>query len=150
MNIYLSGSISGGRQKIQTYVHIKDILESLGHRLTSPQTADPTVTDSGEGSPAESRKIFERDMQQIHECQLMLAEVTVPSLGVGYEIATALHLNKPILCLYDLEDPPKRISAMVAGNTSPLITLKGYKESTLASLLKHEMESYQLYFFDDV
>ena len=80
----------------------------------------------------------------------MIAEVTVPSLGVGYEIATAIHLNKPILCLYDLENPPKRISAMVAGNTSPLITLKGYKESELAPLLKHEMESYQLYFFDDV
>ena len=118
--------------------------------MLSVQTADPAVTDSGEGSPAESQKIFDRDMKQISECHLMIAEITVPSHGVGYEIATAIHLHKPVLCLYDLDNPPKRISAMIAGNTSHLVTLKGYKEKTLESLLKHELDSYQSFYFDDV
>ena len=150
MKIYLSGSISGGRQKIETYIRIKKIVESLDHKITSPQTADPTVSDSGEGSTENSRQIYERDMKQIHECELMIAEVTIPSLGVGYEIATAIHLNKPVLCLYDLDNPPKRLSAIVAGNTSHLITLKGYTASNLDSLLKKEIESYEQFFFDDV
>ena len=150
MKIYLSGSISGGRQKIETYIRIKKIVESLDHKITSPQTADPNVSDSGEGSTENSRQIYERDMKQIHECELMIAEVTIPSLGVGYEIATAIHLNKPVLCLYDLDNPPKRLSAIVAGNTSHLITLKGYTASNLDSLLKKELESYEQFFFDDV
>ena len=150
MDIYLSGSISGGRQKIQTYIRIKEIIESLGHKINSPQTVDPNVTDSGEGSIMESRKIYERDMGQIHECNLMIAEITIPSLGVGYEIASAIHLDKPVLCLYDMDNPPRRISAMIAGNTSYLVTLKGYRESTLESILKHELNAYQLFHFDDI
>ena len=129
---------------------MKEIIESLGHTITSPQTADPKVTDSGEGEPDDARFIYERDMKQIAGSQLMIAEITIPSLGVGYEIATCIHQNKPVLCLYDLDNAPKRLSAMISGNTSHLVTLKGYRESTLASLLKHELDNYQLYFFDDV
>ena len=150
MDIYLSGSISAGRQKLQPYLRIKEIVESLGHRMTSPQTADPNVTDSGEGEPDNARFIFERDMKQLTGSQLMIAEITVPSLGVGYEIASCIHQNKPVLCLYDLDNAPKRLSAMISGNTSHLVTLKGYHDSTLESILKHELEAYQMYFFDDV
>ncbi len=150
MKIYLSGSISGGRQKIQTYIRMKEIIEFLGHILTSPQTADPHITDSGEGEGLSSRQIFERDIQQITESDLMIAEISTPSHGVGYEIAVAIQKNKPVLCLYDLDNAPKRISAMIAGNTSSLVTLKGYHESTLDTFLKHELESYERYGFDDV
>ena len=150
MNIYISGSISGGRQKIQTYVRMKQIIESLGHKITSPQTCDPSITDSGEEKGLDSKQIFERDIRQITESDVMIAEVTIPSLGVGYEIATMIHQNKPILCLYDLDNPPKRLSAMVAGNTSPLVTMKGYKNDTLEGLLKHELDNYDRFFFDDV
>lgn len=150
MKIYLSGSISGGRQKIQTYIRMKEIMESCGHVLTSPQTADPTISDAGEKGDLSPRQIFERDVRQIIESDLMIAEITVPSHGVGYEIAFAIHNNKPILCLYDLDNAPKRISAMIAGNSSQLVTVKGYHESTLDSLLKHELESYERYYFDDV
>ena len=31
---------------------------------------------------------------------VIVAEVTQPSLGVGYEIGRAYAMNKPILCLY--------------------------------------------------
>ena len=31
---------------------------------------------------------------------VIVAEVTQPSLGVGYEIGRAFDMNKPILCLY--------------------------------------------------
>src|SRR5208283_2569670 len=133
MEIYLSGSISGGRQKIQTYIRMKEIIESLGHILTSPQTADPTISDSGEGEGLSSRQIFERDIRQITESDLMIAEISVPSHGVGYEVAFAIQKNKPVFCLYDLDNSSKRISAMIAGNTSHLVTVKGYRESTLES-----------------
>ena len=45
----------------------------------------------------------------------IVADVTVPSLGVGYEIGVAETLNIPILCLYN----PKNngmLSAMLSGN----------------------------------
>ena len=33
-------------------------------------------------------------------CAVLVAEVTQPSLGVGYEIGRAVDMNKRILCLY--------------------------------------------------
>jgi hypothetical protein len=45
-------------------------------------------------------EILERDMQWLSQAHVVIAEVTQPSLGVGFEIARAITLNKPILCLF--------------------------------------------------
>lgn len=45
-------------------------------------------------------EILERDMQWLSQAQVVVAEVTQPSLGVGFEIARAITLNKPVLCLF--------------------------------------------------
>jgi hypothetical protein len=45
-------------------------------------------------------EILERDMQWLTQSQVVIAEVTQPSLGVGFEIARAITLNKPVLCLF--------------------------------------------------
>jgi hypothetical protein len=39
-------------------------------------------------------------MQWLSQCHVVIAEVTQPSLGVGFEIARAVTLNKPVLCLF--------------------------------------------------
>ena len=54
----------------------------------------------------------------------MFAEVTTPSLGVGYELAFAEKLNKPILCLYQ-NNNSKSLSAMISGNKN--LICKTYK-----------------------
>jgi nucleoside 2-deoxyribosyltransferase len=46
---------------------------------------------------------------------LIVAEVSTPSLGVGYELGRAEALGKPILCLYREQDG-RRLSAMLSGN----------------------------------
>ena len=43
----------------------------------------------------------------INYISVIVAEVTQPSLGVGYEIGRAYAMNKPILCLYRPQ-PEKR------------------------------------------
>jgi len=45
-------------------------------------------------------EILERDMQWLSQAHVVVAEVTQPSLGVGFEIARAITLNKPVLCLF--------------------------------------------------
>jgi hypothetical protein len=45
-------------------------------------------------------EILERDMQWLSQAHVVIAEVTQPSLGVGFEIARAVTLNKPVLCLF--------------------------------------------------
>ena len=54
----------------------------------------------------------------------MVAEVTVPSLGVGYEIGRAVEAGKKTLCLYRPQEG-KRLSAMIAG--CPDVTIRPYE-----------------------
>ena len=59
--------------------------------------------------------IFERDISWLESSEVMIAEVTTPSLGVGYEIGIAEKRKIPILCLYRKLNN-KKLSAMIQGN----------------------------------
>ena len=48
----------------------------------------------GEGTAEE---IYKHDLDCLQKCDLVLAEVSQPSTGVGFEIATALGLGKKVL-----------------------------------------------------
>ncbi len=60
----------------------------------------------------------------------MIAEVSTPSHGVGYEIAYALRLNKPVLYLHRRN---ARVSKMITGNTEPTLTVEAYEDEKGAS-----------------
>jgi hypothetical protein len=49
--------------------------------------------------------------------------VSTPSHGVGYEIALALSLGKPVLCCYQAGRP---VSKMITGNDSPTLLVASY------------------------
>lgn len=59
-------------------------------------------------------------MAWLADSDLVVAEVSTPSLGVGYELARAESLGKPILCLYRNQDS-RRLSAMVSGNPDTMV-----------------------------
>ena len=48
------------------------------------------------------------------QCSVVVAEVTVPSLGVGYEIGRAVAMGKQVLCLYRPQEG-RLLSAMIRG-----------------------------------
>jgi len=112
LKIYFGGSIKGGRYKVEDYKKIVDYLKTIGTVLDE-HVADPNLQSSGESIT--STEIYNRDVSWINECDILIAEVTVPSLGVGYEIGYAESLNKRIICLYQNDES---ISAMIKGNNS--------------------------------
>jgi len=57
-------------------------------------------------------------------CDILIAEVSVPSHGVGYEIGFALGIGKPVLALY--QDDLK-VSKMISGNPDSNLTVKPYR-----------------------
>lgn len=112
LKIYFGGSIKGGRSKVEDYKKIVDYLKTIGTVLDE-HVVDPNLQASGESIT--STEIYNRDVSWINECDILIAEVTVPSLGVGYEIGYAESLNKRIICLYQNDES---ISAMIKGNNS--------------------------------
>ena len=112
MKIYFAGAIRGGRENVQLYSQIIQYLKTIGEVLTE-HVGDKSLSSNGEDSKNEY--IHNRDLKWITECDVMIAEVSTPSLGVGYEIRDALNKNKKVLCLY-LPQENKKLSAMIAGN----------------------------------
>jgi len=60
-------------------------------------------------------QIHNRDMEWLRESDLVIAEISIPSLGVGYEIGRAVELGKPVLSLYR-SGTEFSLSAMVSGS----------------------------------
>ena len=131
MKIYLSGSIRGGRELQPIYkVIYKNLIEN-DHIVLAHHVASENVIEIEESFS--NQDIYTQDVQWLKECDGVIAEVSLPSLGVGYEIAYALNLEKPVLALYNEERNP--ISAMISGITSQYFTIRSYKQ--IEDLLKH-------------
>ncbi len=114
MNIFFTGSIRGGRAMLPIYATIVGELQKYG-RVLSAQVADENITVYGE-TDLSKEEIHDREMKNILNSNVVIAEVTTPSLGVGYEIAQALNEKKRVVCLYQGKDTYK-LSAMIKGNT---------------------------------
>ena len=111
--IYFAGSIRGGRDDMPIYNNIINYLNKRFIVLTE-HIGDKKLNSLGEVDKTD-KFIYERDIRWIKEADFIIAEVTNPSLGVGYEIAYAESLGKPIICLYR-KTVDKKLSAMISGN----------------------------------
>jgi nucleoside 2-deoxyribosyltransferase len=114
MKIYFAGSIRGGRDDQELYFSIIRELQKYGTVLTE-HVGDKFLTGHGEVGLTDSQ-IFERDMAWVRESDVVVAEVTSPSLGVGYELGQAEAMGKKTICLYRTVEG-RRLSAMIAGNS---------------------------------
>jgi len=122
MKIYFAGSIRGGREKQQDYFEIIKFCGQFGEVLTE-HVGDSNLKVNGEQKTDEY--IYLRDVNWIEQSDIILADVTIASLGVGYEIAYAEKLNKNIICIYD-KNTNNNISAMISGNKN--LYCKGYND----------------------
>ncbi len=113
MKIYFAGAIRGGRQKVKDYHKMVERFQEHGHVVLTKHVADPNLTV--EGSEVTDRHIYERDTKWLEECDLVFADITVPSLGVGFEIAYAENLNKKIYAVYEKD---KGVSRLILGDTN--------------------------------
>ena len=122
IKIYFAGSISGGREKAVAYIRLIEYASSFGNVLTEHVGS---LGDNGSGeADLSDADIYERDMRWLTSADVVIAEVTVPSLGVGSELGAAERLGTKILCLFDKSET-RRLSAMVAGNRN--FDTRGYE-----------------------
>jgi nucleoside 2-deoxyribosyltransferase len=132
LKFYLCGAIRGGRSFQSIYEIIHEFLEKKGHKVLDHHISSPNVIEIEDKMT--DKEIYNQDIKWLKECDGVIAETSLPSLGVGYEISYALDsLHKPVLGLYNKSKTP--ISAMISGNTSKYLTLCSYNDTS--ELLKH-------------
>ena len=136
MEIYFGCSITGGRDQEREYQQIVKYLIEAGHQVPTAHLSRPDVMELEQ--VVDPVQVYNRDIQWIDNCQVMVAEVSTPSHGVGYEISYALSNQKPVLCLHKTGI---RVSKMITGNKNPLLQVMEYKSTKdLPALLKDFLE----------
>ena len=127
MNIYFACSITGGREFEPAYQEITRALLADGHTVPTAMLADSSVKEFE--SIVEPVEVYERDTAWIRGCDALVAEVSTPSHGVGYEVAYALARGKPVLCLHQ---QARAVSKMLTGNRDPHLQVSAYTEPAQA------------------
>ena len=113
LQIYFCGSMRAGRQDVTLY---GDLVTSLGRwgDVLTPFVADKAITLMGSEHEGGDVGIHDRDVELLQQADVVVAEVTVASLGVGYEIGRAVAMGKRVLCLYRPQEG-RLLSAMIRG-----------------------------------
>lgn len=109
MNIYFAGSIRGGRVDAGLYHRMIVYLQKTDRVLTE-HVGDMSLQES-----TTDAEIYAQDTAWLREAELLIAECTCPSLGVGYELAYAEHLGIPCHIFYDRSKI--QLSAMLTGDS---------------------------------
>lgn len=137
MKIYFAGSIKGGREKQEEYKELIKYIGSFGQVLTEHiGNENVNIEVEEKFSLKEDEHVYIRDVKWIDESDIIVAEVSIPSLGVGYEIAYAESKNKKIICLYD-NKAEKNLSYMLSGNNKLEIIRYNSLEEVKETLKNH-------------
>jgi 2'-deoxynucleoside 5'-phosphate N-hydrolase len=127
LKIYFAGAIRSGRDDAHIYAEMISFLKGFGEVLTE-HVGDQDLTEAGDDGP-DDRFIYDRDMAWLNQSDIVIAEVSNPSHGVGYELGMAVSLGKPILCLYR-SNTRQRLSAMISGSPDmQVIEYSGIKDA---------------------
>lgn len=123
MNVYFACSITGGRAFELAYQEFTRILLEDGHAVPTAHLAGSNVMALEK--VIDPREVYARDLAWIRACDALIAEVSVPSHGVGYEIGFALEQGKPVLSLAQEGLP---VSKMITGNPHPALQVRFYRD----------------------
>ena len=109
--VYFAGSIRGGRVDADLYRRLIEHIQKTTVVMTEHVGSKKlNLLEQGK----KDVEIYEQDTNWLRECDVVIAECTCPSLGVGYELAFAEKLGKPCHIFYNRTKT--QLSAMLTGN----------------------------------
>ena len=114
MKIYFAGSIRGGRTDAALYQRMIEAMKRHNHLVLTEHIGDLSLSMLEQKEDADER-IYQQDIAWLLESDILIAECTCPSLGVGYELAYAEAHEKPVHIFYNSER--SALSAMLRGNS---------------------------------
>ncbi|MGN0032411.1 MAG: nucleoside 2-deoxyribosyltransferase [Candidatus Limimorpha sp.] len=109
--VYFAGSIRGGRADAALYGRLVKYIQRTAIVLTEHVgCSDINILEQGR----KDEVIYNQDVTWLRECDVLIAECSCASLGVGYELAYAERYGKECHVFYDKRKT--QLSAMLTGN----------------------------------
>ena len=127
MKAHFIGDLRGSRTD---YQQIVKIIRSKGFDIVTEHSLSRSIDDVRKEGPKDAEKYGKKMISWIKSADVIVVEITLPGLGAGYELATALELGRPVIALYKPEgDNTPFILKALEGNDK--LQAISYKNSTL-------------------
>ena len=128
MRIYLACTVRGDRGAVEGLRALAAAMESAGHTILTKHLLDEGV-DGAEAALTE-RLVYERDIAWLESCDVLIAEASGSSFGVGFEVGYVLgrsdRTDQRVLLLYRA-DRRAAISRLIVGNAHPRCEVLKYE-----------------------
>ena len=130
MTIYLACTVRGDRGALAAVRSVADFLERQGHSVLTRHLLTDDVDDAE--SVLGEQDVFERDMRWLIAADLLIAEASGSSFGVGFEVGYVLgraeQTGQRVLLLHHASRRP-HISRLITGNSHPGCTSYAYQDT---------------------
>lgn len=131
MLAYFTGSVSAKHNLISHYLKIIDVLKQANCKVISDHILEATEESIKLLSKEERLQYHDKVTHWIHSSDFIVAETSYPSTSVGYEIALALRVGKPVLLLYSVGDPP----TLLGQHKDEKLVVEKYEYSSIKTIV---------------
>jgi hypothetical protein len=128
MRIYLACTVRGDRGTVSAARHIHDCLVRLGHEVLTAHLLRDDV-ESVEGRLRDD-DVFTRDLEWLTHADVVVAEASGSSYGVGFEVGYVLgraaQTGQRVLVLYQAARRGQ-VSRLISGLSDPRASVLAYE-----------------------
>lgn len=135
MKVYFVASIRGKTRFLENYKQIVGFLQAKGFDIIE-NTLKPTEKEVYALSDRGKIDYYRKVLRWLSQVDLVVAEASFSSLGVGHEISLALEKNKPVIVLYETGQAPHFLQGI---QSDRLIVVK-YDLSDLSDVLLRALD----------
>ena len=127
LQIYLACTVRGDRGAVAGLRTLVASLERAGHTVLTKHLLDDNV--EGAESALTERAVYDRDIAWLEACEVLIADGSGSSFGVGFEVGYVLgrsdRTDQRVVLLYRA-DRRDQISRLVVGNGHPRCRVISY------------------------
>lgn len=132
MKAYFTASLTGKEKFREEYEKIISCLSELGYQILSDHIMQADIKEVKEWGIEEKSKYYKRVCDWIKESDIVVTEVSYPSVNVGHEISLSLEFGKPVIGLYKSGEKPPQV---LEGISSQKLLVSEYSITSLKKVI---------------
>ncbi len=136
MKIYFTASARGCNKHGDDFKRIFRLIENSGHKNLDYSIISPNPEDLYKGNYKIQADLYEQAMRKIRQADVVILEVTVHSLSMGFVMHAALDLGKPVIALHKKDSQV----FFASGVNDERLQVVEYTKHSLSRLLKSALQ----------
>lgn len=126
MKIYFGFTVAGDRSSIVAARRIVELVDRMGHEVLTRHLIEDNAWEADR--LITPKEVYLRDMKWLEQCDLLMAEVSGSSFGLGFETGYLLGATAKKVVLFYRRDVETKISLLITGITHPNCRLVPYSD----------------------